>query len=145
MITKIPPHSLDAERWVLGSILIDKEWMIQVWNLITAADFYEPNHSLIYQAMVDLFSKNKPIDLLTVKEVLDNRKELEKIWWNLFLIELANSVFTSANIFEYAQIIKNKSVLRKLIHSGNQIIMNWYNEEDELNKILEKSEQSLLV
>lgn len=143
MITKIPPHSLDAERWVLGSILIDKEWMIQVWNLITAADFYEPNHSLIYQAMVDLFSKNKPIDLLTVKEVLDNRKELEKIWWNLFLIELANSVFTSANIFEYAQIIKNKSVLRKLIHSGNQIIMNWYNEEDELNKILEKSEQSL--
>ncbi|EKD66248.1 MAG: hypothetical protein ACD_49C00056G0003 [uncultured bacterium (gcode 4)] len=143
MITKIPPHSLDAEKWVLGSILIDKEWMIQVWNLITSADFYEPNHSLIYQAMVDLFSKNKPIDLLTVKEVLDNRKELEKVWWNLFLIELANSVFTSANIFEYAQIIKNKSVLRKLIHSWNQIIMNWYNEEDELNKILEKSEQSL--
>lgn len=143
MISKIPPHSLEAERWVLGSILIDKDWIIQITSLIEPADFYDPNHAFIFQAMMDLYSKNKPIDLLTVREVLDDKWLLDKIWWNLFLVELTNEFFSSANIYQYAQIVKNKSVLRKLIKAWNEITVCWFDEESELNKLLEKSEQSL--
>lgn len=143
MVSKVPPHSVDAERWVLGSILIDKDWMVQVSGFLEAPDFYEPSNGIVFQVMLDLFVKNKPIDLLTVKELLDDRQELEKIWWNLYLIELTNSVFTSANIYQYAQIIKNKSILRKLIKAWNDITFTGYDEESEINKLLEKAEQSL--
>ncbi|EKE26107.1 MAG: replicative DNA helicase, partial [uncultured bacterium (gcode 4)] len=143
MISKIPPHSIDAERWVIWSILIDKDGMVQVTGLIVPWDFYEPANAIIFQAMLDLFMKNRPIDLLTVKEILESRSELEKIWGNLYLIELTNSVFTSANIYQYAQIVKNKSVLRKLIKAWNDITLLGYDEEAEINKLLEKSEQSL--
>lgn len=143
MVSKIPPSSIDAERWVLGSILIDKDWILQIASLIESDDFYDPNHWLVFRAMLDLFAKNKPIDLLTVREVLDDRQQLDKIWWNLFLVELTNAVFSSANIYQYANIVKNKSVLRKLIKSWNEIALCGYDEESELNKLLEKSEQSL--
>lgn len=143
MSLKIPPNSIEAEYWIVWSILIDKDSIIQVANFVAPWDFYEPNNWLIYQAMLDLFSKNKPIDLLTVRELLDDRKQLEQIWWYMFLIELTNSVFSTANIFQYAQIVKNKSVLRKLIKAWNEITLLWYNEETEINQLLEKSEQSL--
>ncbi|MDD2486843.1 MAG: replicative DNA helicase [Candidatus Gracilibacteria bacterium] len=143
MISKVPPHSVDAERGVLGSILIDKDGMVQISGFIESVDFYEPSNGVIFQAMLDLFMKNKPIDLLTVKELLDDRQELEKIGGNMYLIELTNSVFTSANIYQYAQIIKNKSILRKLIKAGNEITVTGYDEESEINRLLEKSEQAL--
>lgn len=143
MVSKIPPSSVEAEKWVLGSILIDKDWIMQVSWLIEPDDFYEPINGLIFRAMLDLFTKNKPIDLLTVREVLDDRQQLDKVGWNLYLVELTNEVFSSANIYQYAQIIKNKSVLRKLIKSWNEITLLGYDEETEINKLLERSEQSL--
>lgn len=138
-----PPHSLDAERWVLGSILIDKDGIIHVANLLSPDDFYDPAHGIVYSAMLDLFSRNRPIDSITVREVIDDQKQLESIGGNIFLAELMTSVFTSANIFQYAQIVKNKSVLRKLIKAGNEIIMNGYDESRETTELLEKSEKSL--
>lgn len=143
MSVKIPPSSPEAERWVLWSILIDKDWIIQISSLIEPADFYEPANWLIFKAMLDLFSKSRPIDLLTVRELLDDRKQLETVWWNIYLAELVNSTFSSANIYQYAQIIKNKSVLRKLIKIWNEITALGFDEESEINKLLEKSEQSL--
>ena len=143
MAVKIPPNSVDSEKWVLGSILIDKDWIIQISSLIEPADFYDPNHWLIYKAMIDLFIKNKPIDLLTVKSLLQDRWQLDTIWWNLYLIDLTNAVFSSANIYQYAQIIKNKSVLRRLIKAWNEITLLWYDEENDLNTILEKTEKSI--
>jgi replicative DNA helicase len=80
---------------------------------------------------------------VTVREIIDDRKELESIGGNAFLAELMSSVFTSANIFQYAQIIKNKSVLRKLIRAGNEIIMHGFDEAAETTELLEKSEKSL--
>lgn len=143
MLSKIPPHSIEAERGVLGSILIDKDGIIQISDLIAPEDFYDPNNGLVYRAMMDLLLQNRPIDILTVSEMLDNRKQLETVGGNMFIVELTNSVFTSANIYQYAQIIKNKSVLRKLIKSGNDILLQGYDEETELNRLLEKAEQSL--
>lgn len=93
--------------------------------------------------MLDLFSKNRPIDLLTVRELLDDRKQLEEVGGNQYLIALTNSIFTSANIFQYAQIVKHKSVLRKLIKAGNEILLYGYDEESDVNKLLEKAEQAL--
>ncbi|EKD30307.1 MAG: replicative DNA helicase, partial [uncultured bacterium (gcode 4)] len=83
---KIPPHSIEAERWVLWSILLDKEGMFQVSPLLIEADFYDPNNGLIYGAMMDLFTRNKPIDILTIREHLDDRQNLEKIGGNTYLI-----------------------------------------------------------
>jgi replicative DNA helicase len=138
-----PPHSIDAERSVLGSILIDRDGIIQVASLLTPGDFYDPSHAIVYDAMIELFSRNRPIDSVTVREVIDDRKQLEGIGGNVFLAELMSSVFTSANIFQYAQIIKNKSVLRKLIRAGNEIIMHGFDEAAETTELLEKSEKSL--
>jgi replicative DNA helicase len=123
--------------------LIDKDGIIQISDLISPEDFYDPNNGLIYKSMLDLLVQNRPIDLLTVGQLLDDRNQLEAVGGNMAIIELTNSVFTSANIYQYAQIIKNKSVLRKLIKSGNDILLHGYDEEMELNKLLEKAEQSL--
>jgi replicative DNA helicase len=138
-----PPHSIDAERWVLGSLLIDKDGIIQVANLLDKDDFYDPSHSIVYEAILDLYARNRPIDSITVREVIDDQKKLESIWGNMFLAGLMEAVFTSANIFQYAQIVKNKSVLRKLIKAGNEIIMNGYDESTETTELLEKSEKAL--
>ncbi len=138
-----PPHSIDAERWVLGSLLIDKDGIIQVANLLNRDDFYDPAHSIVYEAILDLYARNRPIDSITVREVIDDQKKLESIGGNIFLAGLMEAVFTSANIFQYAQIVKNKSVLRKLIKAGNQIIMNGYDESIETTELLEKSEKAL--
>lgn len=119
--------------------------MFQVSPLLVEADFYDPNNGLIYGAMMDLFARNKPIDILTIREHLDDRQNLEKIGGNAYLIELTESIFTSANIYQYAQIVKQKGILRKLIKAGNDILLAGYDEESDINKLLEKAEQSLFT
>jgi replicative DNA helicase len=143
MALSTPPHSIEAEKSVIGSILIDKEGIIHVANLLAPEDFYDPAHGIIYSAMMDLFARNRPIDSITVREVISDRKQLDSMWGNEYLAELMNSVFTSANIFQYAQIVKNKSVLRKLIRSGNEIIMYGFDEAVDTSELLEKAEKSL--
>ncbi len=138
-----PPHSIEAERGVLGSILIDKDGMIQVASILVADDFYDPAHGIVYAAMIDLYARNRPIDSLTVREVIDDQKKLDSLWGDAFLADLMTSVFTSANIFQYAQIVKNKSVLRKLIRAWSEITQAWFDEITEINELLEKAEKSL--
>lgn len=140
---KIPPHSIEAERGVLGSILVDREGIIQVSALLTSDDFYDSAHAHAYSAMLDLFAKGRPIDMITVREVLDDRKKLDEVGGNAFLVALTEAVFTSANIFQYAQIVKNKSVLRRLIKAGSDILAYGYEEDTDVNKLLEMSEKSL--
>lgn len=140
---KVPPYSLEAEQSVLWSLLIDKDCFITLWDMLIADDFYTESNAAIFSVMFDLYKMNKPIDLITVKEKLDDRKMLDKIWWMTYLTELTEIVPTTTNIFEYAQIVKNKSVLRNLIKSGNEIISYWYDEEKLINELLEKAEKSI--
>jgi replicative DNA helicase len=140
---KIPPHSLEAEQSVLWSLLIDKDWFLVVWDLLVSEDFYEESNKHIFDAMLDLYEKNKPIDLVTVREKLDDRKLLDQIWGFNYLAELTEVVPTSANVFEYAQIVKNKSVLRKLIKAWNEIIAWGYDEETIISELLDNAEKSL--
>lgn len=140
---KIPPHSIEAERWVLGSIFLDKDAVISVASILQPEDFYDPANAIVYDAMVVLYLRNKPIDIITVREYIDDQKKLESIGGNLFLWELMSSIFTSSNIFQYAQIVKHKSVLRKLARSGGEILSLWFDESTELKSVLEKAEKSL--
>jgi replicative DNA helicase len=140
---KIPPHSAEAEKSVLWSLLIDKDWFIVIWDLLKSEDFYDDSHSIIYNAMFDLYKSHKPIDMITVKEKLDDKNLLDKIWWIIYLTELIDIVPTTANIFEYAQIVKNKAVLRRLIKWWNDIVSYWYDEASPINELLEKSEKAL--
>ncbi len=145
MLAKVPPHSVEAERGVLGSILIDKDGIIQVSGLLSPGDFYDNAHALVYETMLTLFSANRPIDLLTVREHLDDRGKLDAVGGNSYLLELSNSIFTSSNIYQYGQIVKSKSVLRRLIKAGSDILSYGYDEENDINVLLEKSEQALFT
>lgn len=140
---KIPPHSLEAEQSVLWSLLIDKDWFLIISDLLVDIDFYNESNATIFWVMLDLYKNSKPIDIITVKEKLDDKKILEKVGWIWYLAELTEIVPTTANIFEYAQIVKNKSILRKLIRIWNEIMSYWYDEETQINELLEKSEKAL--
>jgi len=140
---KIPPYSLEAEQSVLWSLLIDKDWFIIVWDLLTPEDFYDDANAKIYSIMFELFRVNKPIDLITVREKLDDKKLLDSIWGISYLTELTEIVPTSSNIYEYSLIVKNKAVLRRLIKAGNEVVSLWYQEDEPINELLEKSEKSL--
>ncbi|MCH8518692.1 replicative DNA helicase [Candidatus Gracilibacteria bacterium] len=140
---KIPPYSTEAEQSVLGSLLIDKEGFIMIGDILTHEDFYEERHARIYETMFELYRHNKPIDLVTVREKLDDKKLLDAVGGMLYLAELTEAVPTSANIYEYAQIVKHKAVLRRLIRSGNEIVSLGYKEDSPLNELLETSEKSL--
>ena len=140
---KVPPYSLEAEQSVLWSLLIDKDGFVTIADLLTHEDFYDESNNMIYEVMFNLYKLNKPIDLITVKEKLDDAKLLDKIWGITYLTELTEIVPTTANIFEYAQIVKNKSVLRRLIRTWNDIISFGYSEDKPLNELLESAEKSL--
>lgn len=142
---KIPPHSLEAEQSVLWSLLIDKDWFLVISDLLSSKDFYDERNALIFEVMLELYSKSKPIDIITVKERLDDKKQLDWVWWLNYIIELTEIVPTSANIYEYAMIVKNKSVNRNLIKARNEILAYWYDEEKNINEILEKREKSLFA
>lgn len=140
---KVPPHNLEAEQSVIWSLLIDKDWFLTISDILTHEDFYDENNSIIFEIIFNLYKLNKPIDLITVKNKLSDKKLLDKIGGLTYLTELTEIVPTTSNIFEYASIVKNKSVLRRLIRTWNEIISYWYSEDEKLNELLEKSEKSL--
>lgn len=140
---KVPPHAIEAEQSVIWSILIDKDCFITIWDMLKAEDFYTDANSTIFWIIFELYKLNKPIDLITVKEKLDDKKILDKIWWISYLTELTEIVPTTANIYEYAQIVKNKSVLRWLLKCWNEILSFWYDEDKPINELLEKTEKSV--
>lgn len=140
---KIPPYSLDAEQGVLGSLLIDRDGVTRVADLLQADDFYDSNHARVYEAVIFLYGQNRPIDLLTVREVLDDRGQLAEIGGNPFLAQLTNAVPTAANVYQYAQIVKHKAVLRRLLRCGSDIVSMGYDEATDLPVVLEKAEKSL--
>ncbi len=140
---KIPPHSKEAEQSVLGSILIDSDAIIKVIDAIAVDDFYYDTHKMIYQAMVDLHNRHDPIDLLTLSNLLEERRQLETVGGPAYLAELTSVVPTATHVFKYAQIVKNKGVLRKMIKAGSAIQACGYNEEEDVTELLEQSEKEV--
>lgn len=140
---KIPPQNLDAEKSLLGAVLIDEETLADISEHVTAKDFYEKRHSIIYAAMMRLYEKHKPVDLLTLTEELNRKKEIEIIGGSAYLTELTNYVPTSAHAEAYAELVAQKAVRRRLIKASGEISELGYNEDTTTQELLEKAEAEL--
>jgi replicative DNA helicase len=136
---KTPPHSTEVEQSVLGALLMDGEAIIKVADFLEPADFYDPAHREIYKGMLSIYNKHQPIDLLTVTSELSDSERINAAGGSAYLAELTTQVPTSANVIQYAQIVKKKSTLRNMIRAGQAVTGLGY-EEDEL---LEKAEKEL--
>jgi replicative DNA helicase len=141
---KVSPHSEDAERSVLGAILIDKEAIGLVSEVISPRDFYSDINGIIYDGMLTLYEERKPIDILTLSQKLKKIKNGDKVE-SSYLSELVNSVPTAANIEQYADIIKESATKRNLITVGTQIAENAFKEGNEIGELLDKAESSIFA
>ncbi len=140
---KLPPHDLDAEQSVIGSLLINPDAVISVVEILGAGDFYKEAHGHIYDAILTLYERREPIDLVTLTSELNKRDQLDAIGGKTYLSEIIAIVPTSANVEFYAKIVANKSVLRKLITTATNIAELGYKEEEEVDTLLDKAESSI--
>lgn len=140
---KIPPQSLEAEKALLGSLLIRGETMHDIVDTIGERSFYSTAHKQIWAALFELHSKNTPIDLLSVSARLKDRGELEQIGGMSYLTELINIVPSSTNAIHYAEIVDKKHVMRELLRAAENIAGLGYEEDSDLHELLEKAEKEL--
>lgn len=140
---QIPPHSKEAEQSVLGSLLIDKDAIITIADIVRPDDFYYETHRIVFDAIQELFNRHDPIDLLTITNLLEEKKQLESIGGAAYLAELTTVVPTSSHVVKYAQIVKSKSTLRKMIKAGQIITGCGYDENASIENLLETAEKEV--
>lgn len=143
LIDKIPPQNIEAEQAFLGSLLIDKEAFIKIGDLILPEDFYKESHAVIFETMRELFERREPIDILSLSNRLEEKGELEKIGGRSYLVTLTNTVPTAAHVLVYAEIIRKKSIARKLIQSSQEIIELAFKEDEQIEQLLDRSERKI--
>ncbi|MFZ5993930.1 MAG: replicative DNA helicase [Thermodesulfobacteriota bacterium] len=141
--TRVPPQNIEAEQWVLGGILIENGALFRVLEVISGEEFYREAHRKIFAAMLGLYEKNEPQDIVTVSDFLRNRNELEDVGGMSYLATLADAVPTAANIVHYAKIIREKSILRSLIQKTSEISYRCYEKHDDVDNILDEAEQAI--
>lgn len=140
---KLPPQNIEAEKSLLGSLMLDKNAIVKVADYLQPKDFYKQNHQQIFQAILELFEKGEPIDLLAVSIRLKEKKLLEEIGGNGYLTELINTVPTAAHISNYAKIVQRKRILRDLISSSQEINIMGYDEQEDIDILLDRAEQRI--
>ncbi|MBP9750519.1 MAG: replicative DNA helicase [Candidatus Peribacteraceae bacterium] len=138
-----PPHALDAERTVLGALLLDSDAMIRISDMLTTADFYDPTYRLIFQAIEQLYQRHEPIDFVTVANKLQDVQKIQEVGGSAFLAELAASVPTSSHIYQYAQIVKGKALHRSIIEAGREITGLGYATDRSIPELLEEVERQV--
>ncbi|MBP9686251.1 MAG: replicative DNA helicase [Candidatus Doudnabacteria bacterium] len=142
-LDKLPPQNLEAEQSVLGCLMLDKDAIIKVADLVIPEDFYDVRHRTVYGAILELFEKSISIDILTVSNLLEEHKLLEKAGGAGYITSLVNAVPTAAHVVNYAGIVRKKGTLRRLIDSATEITRLAYREEGEVEDILDTAEQRL--
>ncbi len=143
VIGRIPPHSVEAEQSILGAMILDKEAINTAVEIIKPEDFYKEANGEIYEAILVLFNKNEPVDLITLSEELKRRGTLEHVGGVTYLANLSSGVATTANAEYYCKIVKDKSTLRRLIKSSNQIMGKAYEDSEEVGAIIEEAEKQI--
>ncbi len=144
MEKKLPPQNNEAEQALLGSLLIDKDAIISVADILESKDFYKDKHEKIYQAMLNLWKEGEPIDILSTANKLDEDEMLDKVGGRSYLASLSNMVPTSSHAKSYAEIVRKKSTLRRLISSSTDIIQMAYKTEGgNTVDILDQAEEKL--
>ncbi|MDD5144720.1 MAG: replicative DNA helicase [Candidatus Pacebacteria bacterium] len=140
---KLPPQSIEAEKSLLGCIMLDKNSLIKVVDFIAPEDFYRNTHKEIYFACRELFERNDPIDLLSVANRLKDKEKLEEVGGNSYLTELINCVPTATNIFNYAKIVQKKRILRDLINAGTEVAALGYDEAEDPEVLMDSAEKKI--
>ena len=143
VVEKLPPQNLEAEEALLGSLLIDNDAIIKIADIIDSEDFYKDIHKMIFQAILDVWNRQEPIDILSVSNRLEEKSELDKVGGRSYLASLANGVPTASHVASYGLIVQRKSTLRKMIRASTEIIQMAYHEEEETINILDKAERKL--
>lgn len=140
---KIPPQNLDAEKSLLGAILIDEEVLADVSEAVKPRDFYDKNHEMIYDGMLRLYEKHKPVDMLTLTDELKRKDHLSLVGGSAYLSELTNYVPTAAHAEAYADLVSQKAVRRRLIKASGDISEMGYDEDSDVQELLAKAESEL--
>ncbi len=143
LVKRVMPNSLEAEQSVIGSMIMDREAIITAMEMLIIDDFYFKQYGLLFQAMVDLFDAGEPIDLVTLQAKLKAMNVPEEVSSLEFVRDLLTSVPTSANVSSYAQIVKDKSVLRRLIKITEEISNKCYVGQGDLDEILADTEKNI--
>lgn len=144
-LLRVPPSNLEAEQSLLGALLIDKEALTKVADMISPEDFYKEGHRIIFQAALDLYEHREPIDVLSLTNRLEEKSEIENIGGRSYLIGLTNIVPTASNITHYASIIQKKATLRRLQSAATEITELVGQTEDDVQLILDKAEQKVFA
>lgn len=141
-VMKIPPNNLEAEQSVIGSMLLDKNAISTVSEILKGEDFYKDAHHVIFDAIIELFDKDEPADIVTVVDSLRDKGKLDAVGGITYLTNLVSSVPTTANVKYYAKIVEDKSTLRKLIKSSSEVMDKCYSSED-VPDVIEKAEKDI--
>lgn len=140
---KVPPQSLDAEKSLLGAVLIDDNVLADVSDKLKAADFYDKSHETIYASMMRLYEKHKPVDLLTLSDDLQTKDQLDTVGGSSYLTELTNYVPTAAHATAYADLVRGKAVRRRLIKASAELAELGYDEDKSIEELLGQAEADL--
>lgn len=143
-VLKIPPQNPEAEQSVLGSLLMDKNAITKVADILEASDFYNPAHEKIYQTILDLYEKHQPIDILTLTNRLKELDRLKDVGGSGYLAELTNQVTTTSHVDHYAKLVKEKRVLRDLIRASAEITEDAFSPAKEFEDLIDDVEQKIL-
>src|SRR3989304_2953987 len=137
-LERVPPQSTEAEQGVLGSMLLERDAIARVVEMIRGDDFYREAHRRIYETMVDLFERGEPVDLITVTDRLKARGQLEDVGGAAYVTSLPDAVPTAANVEYYARLVLQKSLLRQLIAAGTEIVGMGFREGQEGEGLLDQ-------
>ena len=140
---KVPPHDIEAEQAVLGSMLTDKDAVIAAIEVLKEDAFYREDHKVIYLAMETLYAKSEPIDVITLKEELSSMGKLDKVGGLPYLVELPEKVPTTANVQKYIRIVEEKATLRNLIKTANEMIELGYTPTEDIEAIVDSAEKKI--
>lgn len=144
MQDRVPPQNIEAEQAVLGAMLIEKEAIPKVMEILRDTDFYREAHRVIFTAMLELYNKNEAVDMITVTEILKRDSKLEDVGGIAYVTSLANAVPTAANVVYHASIIEEKSILRQLVSVSTQIASMGYEAGDDVKNIIDSAESKIL-
>ena len=142
-LDKIPPHDIDAEQAVLGSMLTDKDAVNSAIETLKEDAFYRDDNRIIYQAIINLYSKSEPIDIITLKDELESMDKFEQVGGYEYLASLPDKVPTTANVQKYIKIVEEKAILRNLIKVANQIIELGYSPTEDVENIMDSAEKKI--
>lgn len=140
---KIPPQNIEAERSVIGAILLENEAINNVLEILSINDFYSESHRKIFSAILELYEKNEPSDLITLSNTLKNNKQLDNAGGVSYLASLVDNIPSAANVTYYSKIVKEKAILRGLIGAATEIITKSYDTEKDVENILDEAEHTI--